>query len=158
MLSEHDIHTSPLTIAFLWTKVWNSLVITDEKSVPTSRPLSDHNPSISLQQKDSQTVEFPLPRWARWWFGQTASGKLESKKFWWSQKENIGRTIRNDGASLSPWTQAVRRHFPSRRNAEDRFVIPLIGRDYIITGREWSHSLAGERLGACSIANYLLLN
>lgn len=105
-------------------------------------------------------VEFFLPCWALWWFGQTASGKLESKilegggkkwKHWQDDRERWNQFIPVN-------TLAVRWHFPSCWNAEDCFVIPLIGCDYIITGREWSHSLAAADRDACSTTNYLLLN
>lgn len=34
-------------------------------------------------------VEFFLPCWALWWFGQTASGKLESKIFWGVKRKTL---------------------------------------------------------------------
>lgn len=124
-------------------------------------PSLDPNPNIPPQQKDNQYGwVFSSACWALWWFGQTASGKLETGGFLEGVERGRKkeRSTGHDRASLSLWTQAVRWHFPSRWKAEERFVIPLIGYDYIITRREWSGSVAGANWAACSATNDLLVN
>lgn len=55
-------------------------------------PSLDHNP---CQERVVNMVEFFLPCFALWRFGQTARGKLEREilERGWGEKENTGKTI-----------------------------------------------------------------
>lgn len=153
-----------------WPYVFTLFVtfsITNRHSFPLTHPL-DPNPSIPLQQTDNQYARVfppvlgPLMTWPdiEWKSGKSnflrvvamvvvmvEGGVAERKgEHWQGDRERWKELIPVN-------TQAARWHLPSCRIAEDRFVIPLIGCDYIVTGREWSQSLAGVNLGACSTIN-----